>query len=99
MANGNGKELRISLDPDIHAAIVAAAKARGVTPARLMTDAWMTFADILPRMTDAMQALEAARRDGDRIGVIRDYIADESVRRSRADDEADRPVPSADFQF
>ena len=70
------KELRIQLEDDTHAAILAVAKARKVSPARIVTEAFMLHLDLAPRLREAIVALDEARADGDRIGAIADFIAD-----------------------
>jgi len=82
-----GKELRIHLDEGVHAFILASAKARGITPARLITEAVLAQADLLPRMEEAVRALETARAESDRIGIVADFIADRYRTEAMADDE------------
>lgn len=94
MANGGGKELRVSLDPNVHAAILATAKARGTTPARLLTEAFDTHTNLAPRLLLAISALEAAKAEGDRVGAISDFIAD--LYRADATSESE-PLPHAGF--
>jgi hypothetical protein len=71
-----GKELRTVLEPHYHAWVIATAKARRTTPGRIVNELIESHVDHLPRMQASVSALEAARKDGDRIGVIRDFIAD-----------------------
>lgn len=70
------KELRIFLEPEVRDLIIAASKARNITPARYITEAVMLQADLAPRMREAILALEQAKAEGDRIGVVSDFIAD-----------------------
>ncbi len=81
------KELRVSLDEDVHALIMATAKARKTLPARIVTEAIMQQHDLGARLREAILALDEAKRDGDRIGAIADFIAD--LYRAEADEAAE----------
>lgn len=83
------KELRVSLDEEVHSLVMAAAKARRTSPARIVTEAIMMQFDLGPRFREAILALDAAKADGDRIRAISDFIAD--LYRAEADEAAEQP--------
>jgi len=86
-----GKELRILVDEDVHAFIMATAKARKITPARVVSDAVKTHWDVAPRLEVAIKALSDRRQQRDDLALSIDehHAARDRYLRRLDDLEAD----------
>lgn len=79
-----GKELRAHVKPEIHAWIMAAAKARRTSPATIINELVEVQLGVMPQLADILPLMRRAHNDGDRIGVIRDFVIDTQQERDDA---------------
>lgn len=86
-----GKELRVHIEPVKHAWIMALARAKRTTPARVIDELVDAQLDLAPRVRDeiaAMQAtrevMESAQKTDDKIGVLTDLLTDMQSQRDDA---------------